>query len=295
MPHAGRVAPGRPPNFRRTAPLLLALVLAACGPAGGGRQSAPSEAPQTEASATGPDDLEARLGRETYEELRDDGEIIASSSLYGALNPIASRIGRAARPRYDRPFRFILVHEPDANAFSVPGGNIYVTDSLMYFVRNTEELAGVLCHEAAHTIHHDSMNQTLENMRITAAQVAATLLLDPSLGERIAIDLLGDSRSNKYSRDLESRADLAGAEICAAAGYNPYGMVWLFEDFSYEDPNEGPEILSDHPAMQARVRTLQAHFRSRPETYGAFSPDRRGAAALAVPKDSRMVLLQPSE
>ncbi len=165
----------------------------------------------------------------------------------------------------------------------------------MYFVRNTEELAGVLCHEAAHTIHHDSMNQTLENMRITAAQVAATLLLDPSLGERIAIDLLGDSRSNKYSRDLESQADLAGAEICAAAGYNPYGMVWLFEDFSYEDPAEGPEILSDHPSMQARVRTLQAHFRSRPETYGGFSPDRRGAIPLNVPKDARIVLLQPSE
>jgi Zn-dependent protease with chaperone function len=47
------------------------------------------------------------------------------------------------------------VHETQPNAFSEPGGNAYVTDSMMTFVKNKEELAGVLCHEVSHDIHHD--------------------------------------------------------------------------------------------------------------------------------------------
>jgi hypothetical protein len=32
-----------------------------------------------------------------------------------------------------------------------------VVDSLLYFVKNTEELAGTLCHEVSHTIHRDGV------------------------------------------------------------------------------------------------------------------------------------------
>jgi len=34
---------------------------------------------------------------------------------------------------------------------------VFVFDSLLYFVKNTEELAGTLCHEVSHTIHHDTV------------------------------------------------------------------------------------------------------------------------------------------
>jgi hypothetical protein len=30
-------------------------------------------------------------------------------------------------------------------------------DSLLYFVKNTEQLAGTLCHEVSHTIHKDGV------------------------------------------------------------------------------------------------------------------------------------------
>ena len=62
-----------------------------------------------------------------------------------------------AQPRYNHPFKFFLVHEPHPNAFATPGGNVYVVNSLLYFVKNTEQLAGTLCHEVSHTIHRDAM------------------------------------------------------------------------------------------------------------------------------------------
>jgi Zn-dependent protease with chaperone function len=86
-------------------------------------------------------DQETELGQAVYNQLRDKGEIIASSPLYDSLRPIAEAISRVAQPRYNHPFKFFLVHETHPNAFATPGGNVYVVDSLLYFVKNTEQLA----------------------------------------------------------------------------------------------------------------------------------------------------------
>ena len=176
-------------------------------------------------------DTETELGLAVYNELKTKGEIIAASPLYNSLGPVAESISKIAQTRYEHPFRFFLVHEPRPNAFSVPGGNVYVTDALMYFVRNREELAGTLCHEVAHTIHHDAMTKARESEKVLARQVGAAILLGPTLAHAIAISMLGDLQSQAYSRDIETAADLTGSEICAAAGINPWGLVWLFQDF----------------------------------------------------------------
>src|SRR5579875_3174851 len=91
-------------------------------------------------------DEEAQMGQEVFEELKAKGEIIATSPLYAELQPIADAITRAAQPRYNHPFRFYLVHEAQPNAFATPGGNVYVVDSLLSFVKGREELSGTLCH-----------------------------------------------------------------------------------------------------------------------------------------------------
>jgi beta-barrel assembly-enhancing protease len=81
-------------------------------------------------------DQETELGLAVYDELKAKGEIVESSPLYDNLRPVAEAISRAAQPRYDHPFKFI-VHEPHPNAFATPGGNVYVVDSLLYFVKTT--------------------------------------------------------------------------------------------------------------------------------------------------------------
>src|ERR1700720_4837412 len=84
---------------------------------------------------------ETELGQAVYNQLRDKGEIVESSPLYDSLRPIAEAISRVAQPRYNHPFKFFLVHETHPNAFATPGGNVYVVDSLPYFVKNAEQLA----------------------------------------------------------------------------------------------------------------------------------------------------------
>src|SRR6516165_6684389 len=136
-------------------------------------------------------DEEVQMGQEVFSELRAKGEIIESSPLYDQLKPIADAITQAAQPRYNHPFKFYLVHETQPNAFATPGGNVYVVDSLLYFVKNTEELAGTLCHEVSHTIHHDTVTLMEKQQALEKRQVGAAVLLGPTQAHLLAILLRG--------------------------------------------------------------------------------------------------------
>ena len=259
---------------------LLALLSAACV------AQVPTPEPVT--------DQETELGQAAYKQLREKVEIIDSSPLYDSLKPVADAITRVAQPRYPHPFKFFLVHEDQPNAFATPGGNVYVVDSLLYFVKNTEQLAGTLCHEVSHTIHRDGVALMEKEKKIAEREVAAAVLLGPTRANIIAIALIGKLHSLGYSRDAESKADVTGSDICAEAGYNPWGLPWLFQDFQNADVRQIPQLLSDHPASGTRIKTLENHFRDNPATFSKFSSDPKSATPFSVPKDAQEKFLRPA-
>ena len=237
-------------------------------------------------------DDERQIGQQVFNELKAKGEIVASSPLYDSLTPIATAITRTVQPRYGLPFRFYLVHEPQPNAFATAGGNVYVTDSLMYFVKNTEQLAGTICHEVSHTLHHDSMTLIEKERKIERRELGAAILLGPTKAQMLAMLLLGRLRSLGYSREAESAADLTGSDVCAASRYNPWGLVWLFRDFDAAENGQVPQLLSDHPDNAHRVEALEQHFSQNPRIFASFSSDARTAKPLSVPKDSAEVFMR---
>ena len=249
---------------------------------------APIGAATTPLAAQGQNsDEELQMGQEFFNELKATGEIIESSPLYDQLRPIADAITRSAQPQYNHPFKFYLIHNAQPNAFATPGGNVYVTDSFLYFVRNTDELAGTLCHEVSHTIHHDTTTLLKKRMKIAEREIGAAILLGPSL----AIALLGGLHSLSYDRDVESRADLTGSDVCAAAIYNPWGLVWLFQDFEDAKTEQVPQLLSDHPNNRNRIEALERHFRENPSVFHKFNPDRKSATPLVVPDKAPNVFM----
>jgi len=245
----------------------------------------------TQSANTAQSDEEVQIGQETFNELKAKGEIIESSPLYDQLRPIADAITRVAQPRYNHPFKFYLVHETQPNAFATPGGNVYVVDSLLYFVKNKEQLAGTLCHEVSHTIHHDTVTLMEKQKRLEHREIGAAVLLGPTRAHILAIALIGKLHSLSYSRDVESRADLTGSDICAATGYNPWGLVWLFQDFKNTPSGQIPQLLSDHPDDQHRIDALERHFRSSPTVFSKFNSDPKSAQSMAVQKNAPEVFL----
>ena len=126
-----------------------------------------------------------------------------------------------------------------------------------------------------------------KEQQIARREVGAAILLGPSTAHLLGIALIGKLRSLGYSRDAESAADLTGADICAASGYNPWGLVWLFQDFDAADP-AGPADSSDHPDNPHRVEG--AHFEN-PTTFESFNVDSKSARAFVVPKNAAEAFL----
>ena len=249
--------------MRRIVATLLGLGLLAAGP--------------SPALAQSEDQIETQIGQQEYQTLQQKGEILASSPYYAVLNPIAQQIKRVADPQYFHPFQFILVHEAQPNAFAVPGGNVYVTDSLMKFVQNREELAGVLCHETSHNIHHDVLHLYQKSQKTATTYTILDALANIATGGRASrtIDAaanIGFSlQSATFSRDVETAADKKGAETCAQAGSNPWGMIWLFQQFEKADTGGHMEMLSDHPTDQHRIDDLKRDFAANPALFGRYS------------------------
>lgn len=226
---------------------------------------------------------EADIGAQFYQQLAAQHKLVLQSPYYTILNPIAQRISAVATPQYNHPFRFILVNDKTPNAFSVPGGNVYVDTGLMTFVQNREELAGVLCHETSHTIHHDVMNLNRKAQGVNLAANVLSLLIGGGHNQ-IANTILGmgaQLQDAHFSRNVEEAADLKGAHTCASAGYNPWGMVWLFQNFAKSDTGGGAEFLSDHPNNVHRIQRLEQLFASEPSTFRRFSPNIASAKPLS--------------
>ena len=159
-------------------------------------------------------------------------------------------------------------------------------------MKNKEQLAGTPCHEVSHTIHHDTVELMEKQENIKKREIGAAVLMGPTRAHILAILLVGKLHSLRYSRDEESQADLTGSDICAQTGSNPWGLVWLFQDFKSANPNEIPQLLSDHPDDENRIYGLEQHFRQNPSVFGKFNPDPKSATPFIVPKNAQEVFLR---
>jgi predicted Zn-dependent protease len=89
-------------------------------------------------------------------------------------------------------------------------------------------------------------------------------------------------QSLSFSRDVERTADLKGADTCAEANSNPWGLVKLIEAFGKSNAGGKLEMLSDHPRDDHRISDLEAHFRNHPERFTRFKRDSAWSTPLNI-------------
>src|SRR5687767_8457621 len=88
---------------------------------------------------------EVDLGEAIAEHLQRDFRIIEDEEVTAYLRRIGARISKHLPPN-ELSLRLYLVELPEANAFVLPGGRIYVSRKMVAFAQSEDELAGVLTH-----------------------------------------------------------------------------------------------------------------------------------------------------
>lgn len=230
--------------------LAAALALAGCVPG-----VAPTAPPRGEVAAETEADLAARARQ----------AVLNFEEVVTRVEPVAEQLCREATP--DQPCDFVIYVDraPDSgvNAFHTldPEGQpaIIFTLGLIAEARNTDELAFIMGHEAAHHIaRHIPMGQrrAVEGAEAFARIAEARGEGRARIDEAAQIGALVASR--EFGQQAELEADAIGTIIAARAGYDPLRGAAFFTRF----PDPARAFLSTHPPNAARIgvvrRTLAA-------------------------------------
>lgn len=210
-----------------------------------------------------------QLGREAQAQVEKQMTVVHSSQVTEYLREIGSKL-QHTRYAGQFPFTFGLVADKNINAFSLPGGPVYVNTGLIEAADNEAQLAGVLAHEMSHVVLRHATNQASKaNLIQLPAILAGGLAGGGLLGglAQLGLGLGANSVLLKFSRSAESQADYNGALMMAEAGYNPIEMARFFEKLEAKDGHQGTlsQFLSDHPNPGNRVQAIENLIRQLPQ------------------------------
>jgi len=209
---------------------------------------------------------EEKIGKEVLQEVKGQTELIQDQEILYYINSLGRFLQRYGVGFSPFNFQFFMIRDSTFNAFSVPGGYIFLNSGIFEPLETEDEVASILGHEMAHNLarHVAKRIETAKRMQIatTAATLAAIILGGGRAGEIAGITstAIAHTKILAYSRQDEEEADRIGFEIISKAGFNPQAMVRIMErmiklsDFAIE---LNYRYLLTHPLSQERYVYLR--------------------------------------
>lgn len=209
-----------------------------------------------------------QLGREAAAQIERQMPVVRNQEIQSYMETLGKKLARSSRAG-NFPYSFRVVANPAVNAFSLPGGPVYVNSGLFPMAANEAQLAGVLAHEISHiALRHGTHQATKSNLVRIPAILASVLAGNSMLGQlaQIGVGVGANSVLLRFSRSDESEADYLGAIMMSEAGYNPIEMARFFERLEAQSGRKGglSQFLSDHPNPGNRVRAVEEEIRQMP-------------------------------
>ena len=210
---------------------------------------------------------EIKLGDEYAKMVEAEMGIWDNPGMQAYINSVGQRlVSKLDKQPY--PYTFQIVDQWEPNAFSIPGGHVYISRGLIILFNNESELAGVLGHEIGHIIEHHSLKiqkrQKRASILAIPAVVIGTLTQNKNIENLLMLPALGIGKAylSTYGRGQEHDADKVGQEIAVKAGYDVNGLpsilLRLEEDITYlnKGKTHNFSIFDDHPMTPDRVERL---------------------------------------
>ncbi|MBC7526418.1 MAG: M48 family metalloprotease [Chthonomonadaceae bacterium] len=249
-----------------------------------------TEADRPDITATDPNDSEVRLGRENSILNDKQVKLLTDPQMVARVNRIGREIAVIANKQVVpslwgnsqiKPFdyTFKIVDDKDVNAYSLPGGFIYVNKGLLDMVRSDDELAGVLAHEVAHAAHHHMIKLLKEQNKLNKVllplQLAALAMIiggqsggngrgtNDAANLMTGLNLYSIARLNSYGVEAEKDADHTGMIYLTKTKYNPVGLYsFMIRLAKLERSHNGIDlgIYRTHPPGVERVAAAEAEL-----------------------------------
>jgi beta-barrel assembly-enhancing protease len=177
---------------------------------------------------------------------------------------LTARWGDKRYSKFNYDFK-LLEGKDNVNAFSLPGGRIYVYEGLINFIQSDDELAAVMGHEISHAAlrHVDALKREAAKGQLLAIPaILATIFAGSRAGMVLpAVQLTQQSTMSGWSQKAEHAADFSGFELMLKSPYNPTAVLTVSERLAQMEKSKpqysiGWGIFTTHPPSQERVTAI---------------------------------------
>ena len=201
-------------------------------------------------------ELEQAVGRIMAEAMKTERGVVETPLLREWVDELGAEVSSRS-PRQDLRYRFAILDTPEANAFSLPGGYIFVTAGLLENATGDDELACVLAHETAHQANRD-FQATVG--RALAFYVIGSILRHNDRDSLVTINqVVYLLESLRQSRREEGQADAVAVTLAVDAGYDPRGLSAFMAEFGTSPWSYLETVFSTHPHPTRRVEAIERH------------------------------------
>jgi len=215
---------------------------------------------------------DVQLGQEAAQQVRKEYPLLNDAASERLVDRIGQHLAENIPAMYRQPafrYSFDVVNMKEINAFALPGGPMFVNRGMIEASRTEAEVAGVMAHELAHVVLRHGTVQASKAQKFQIGAIAGQILGAIVGGTKGAVIAQGSEIGLgtyflKYGREFEREADLLGAQILAAAGYDPLAMATMFETIAKQGGSGGPEWLSSHPNPGNRSNAIREEAKSLP-------------------------------
>jgi predicted Zn-dependent protease len=194
---------------------------------------------------------EVELGKRLATELEKRSELVNDPALQDLVNRVTQNIVINSDSKTLVTVK--VINSAEINAFSLPGGFLYVNRGLIEASDNEAELAGVIAHEVAHISARHSIEQMSRRELINWLSRS----LNVFGGGTGSINRSGKAISFKSSRDAEKEADRLAAQYLWKTGYDPQALITFLEKLRAKEKKTRiplQNIFRTHPVNEDRIR-----------------------------------------
>jgi predicted Zn-dependent protease len=205
---------------------------------------------------------ELALGRQLSLEVERQAKLFDDPIVSEYVNRVVQNLARHSDVTF--PVSIKIVESDQPNAFTLPGGHMFIDTGLIRLTESEAELAATLAHELGHVAARHATRQATQSTIANIATIPLSILGGPAgMLARNAASIAMPMSFLKFSRVFETEADDLGLQYMYEAGYDPSGSVDIFErleSLERKKPGTIAQLFNTHPMTSDRIQKAQKNI-----------------------------------